>query len=245
MTRRKFLQIAPPRIKKHLAESEVALTSAEIAEFLGVSTGTASGVLGYMETLGIIQHVKRGRNLYFLKGEESKIPAKPPPKLIKRRPKPRPPPIKRRNYTVLEEYIASVREQARTGEGPPALAVIGMTKTVEVDSPGPKPEPRPVKEPVTPEVKSLIFLKREPHGTIEFIPSDFRLLTQGQTKHLKENHLRELDGYEKIEAFSCIFADRNSLSERLYGTVFYASKGTNPWDRVYKVVAESRSRGAS
>ena len=66
---KKLLDTAIPKLKQHMAERARALTSGEVAEFLGVSEGAAYDALVYMEeVMGIIKKVKRGRNFYFLKG---------------------------------------------------------------------------------------------------------------------------------------------------------------------------------
>ena len=50
-----------------MAEKAV-LTSRDAAELPGVSSGSASDVLAYMEAMEVVQRVKRGRYFYFLKG---------------------------------------------------------------------------------------------------------------------------------------------------------------------------------
>jgi len=78
----------------------------------------------------------------------------------------------------------------------------------------------------------------EAHGTVEDIPKDFRILTIGQTRYLKEHHLKGLDGYEGIERFTVFFADASALESRKYGNKFYVSMGTNPWNKVQKLTVE-------
>ena len=68
MGRKNLLETAVPRIRQHMAEKESFLTLGEAAELLGVSSSTASGVLAYMEATGIVDHVRRFRNYYFLRG---------------------------------------------------------------------------------------------------------------------------------------------------------------------------------
>jgi hypothetical protein len=67
-------------------------------------------------------------------------------------------------------------------------------------------------------------------------------LTIGQTRYLKEHHLKGLDGYEGIERFTTLFSEASALKGREYGNVFYASMGTDPWQKVYKVTVQ-RVRG--
>jgi len=60
-------------------------------------------------------------------------------------------------------------------------------------------------------------------------------LTIGQTRYLKENHLKGLDGYEGIERFTVFFADASALERKEYGNTFYVSVGTNSWNKVQMV----------
>ena len=80
-----------------------------------------------------------------------------------------------------------------------------------------------------------VIITLETFGTVGDIPKDFRLLTLGQTRHLKEHHLKNLDGYEEIERFKVFFADASALERREYGNTFYVSIGTNPWNKVQRV----------
>ena len=67
MGRGGMLEIAVPRLKKHLEEVGKALSILECAEFLDVSSSSAHGVLYFIEVTGIVQHVKWGR-MYFSEG---------------------------------------------------------------------------------------------------------------------------------------------------------------------------------
>ena len=80
-----------------------------------------------------------------------------------------------------------------------------------------------------------IVITVEAYGTVEDIPKDFRLLTIGQVRHLKEHHLKGLYGYEGIERYWVVFADVSSLQRSEYGNTFYVSVGTNPWNKVQRV----------
>ena len=75
----------------------------------------------------------------------------------------------------------------------------------------------------------------EAYGTVEDLPKDFRLLTIGQTRYLKEHHLKGLDGCEGIERFTVFFADASDLERKEYGNTFYVSVGTNPWNKIKRV----------
>jgi len=80
-----------------------------------------------------------------------------------------------------------------------------------------------------------IVITVEAYGTVEDILKDFRLLTIGQVRHLKEHHLKGLYGYEGIERYWVVFADVSSLQRSEYGNTFYVSVGTNPWNKVQRV----------
>jgi len=88
------------------------------------------------------------------------------------------------------------------------------------------------------EVEAPISIRNELFGTIADIPKDVRLLTVNQTRHLKANHLKGLDGYDDIERFTAFFVEASALERREYGNVFYASTGTNSWNKLYKIIAE-------
>jgi len=78
MVRKGLLDTAVPRLKQYMAEHGEPLTTGEVAEFLDVSSSAAYSVVIYMEAIGVIHHVKRGRkNLYFLKAayDESHLAA--------------------------------------------------------------------------------------------------------------------------------------------------------------------------
>jgi len=87
-------------------------------------------------------------------------------------------------------------------------------------------------------VEDAPIITLETYGTVEDVPKDFRLLTIGQTRYLKEHHLKGLDGYEGIERFTVFFADASALERREYGNKFYVSMGTNPWNKVQKLTVE-------
>ena len=73
-----LLVTAVPRVRQHMADKGVAITSRELAELLEVSFGSAQGVFVYMEATDVVQRVKRGRiYYYFLKGvyDETQIEA--------------------------------------------------------------------------------------------------------------------------------------------------------------------------
>jgi len=243
--RRKFIDAAVSRLEKYMAEKGRPLTTKEIAEFLGVSPSSAGNVMLYMEAVDLIQHVKRGRKkYYFLKGafDESEISSLIPSLMSIHKARRLKLLTRKRIGTddVLKEHLASIRTQANSGEGFSALSIIGLTQT-EGEQTLVK-EPESIKEAITKadKKKTPLFIKREPIGPVESIPKDFRLLTHEHTKYLKEQHLRGLDGYAKIDVFNCFFAEASALEGGEYGRVFYASNGTNPWERAYKLTVLSR-----
>ena len=114
----------------------------------------------------------------------------------------------------------------------PALASVGLYK-IEPRERVPRPPPKPVREPSTP-----IYLTVERRGRVKYLPEEARLLSVSDTAYLKERYLKGLDGYEDVEGFNAFFADASALKSGEYGGVFYASMGTNPWAKVYKVIVE-------
>ena len=254
MPRKGLLDKAVPRLKRYMAEKGRPLTTREISEFLGVTFSSAGNVALYMEAVDIVQVVKRGgKNYYYLKGafDESELAVMRPSPREREKPLSRPRRAsarrlrrdtlkRRRTDSSLEEHLAAMRARASSGEGPSALSIIGLTEvskpeeivsaiTIEHGSSETKPTLR----------TGEIFIKRELFGRVESIPKDFRLLTNEHTKYLKEHHLRGLDGYDEIERLNCFFAEESALERGEYGRVFYASKGTNPWERTYKVTVDS------
>jgi len=108
-----------------------------------------------------------------------------------------------------------------------------------------------VKESKAPESDFLRYLEEEGRkdnyilsttienfGSVVDLPKDVRLLTMVQTRSLKEHHLKDLDGYDKIERFSNFFVEPSALKRGEYGNLFYASTGTNPWNKVYKITVQ-------
>ena len=50
--------------------------------------------------------------------------------------------------------------------------------------------------------------------------------------------MKDLDGYDEIERFSNFFVEASALKRGEYGNLFYASTGTNPWNKVYKIIVQ-------
>lgn len=85
------------------------------------------------------------------------------------------------------------------------------------------------------EVEKPISIRTEVFGTIADLPKDVRLLTVNQTRYLKANHLKGLDGYDDIDRFTAFFVEASALERKEYGNVFYASTGTGSWHKLHKV----------
>jgi len=241
LTRKGLLDTAVPSLKQCMAENGELLTCREVAKFLGVSGSAAYGVLLYMEAMGIIQHVKRGRtNLYFLKGayDESRLAAMLPRAQTLRRPRRRKPaaPMKQPKDGGSEEPLVEHNPGAPR-DMLPALAILGIYQT---ESSGPRTQPQESKpvERARRRVGTPLFITVERHGRVEHLPKEARHLSIMDMAYLKEKYLRELDGYEDIERFDSFFSEAPALERGEYGNVFYAYMGTNPWEKVYKVTVE-------
>ena len=237
------------RIEQYLSGIDRAQTTREIAEFLGVATSSIHGTLQLMEVFGTVQKVKRGSYYYFLKEvyDDEQISAMLPPERVKPKPRRRRsilPSPRRSEYPVrksfLEEHLSTMRAQASSGEGPSALAMIGLNN-IDVAKDDVVPAEVVLRhldvEVEVEEEKLETPIKIEPFATVEHLPKDVTQLTLGQTRHIKEQ-LKVLDGYERIERFKTAFAEFSSLKNGSYGTLFYFSAGTNPWEKVYKVTVD-------
>ena len=247
--RKSAYEIMGPQIEKCLSEKDRPQTAKEIAESLEVVTSSAYNVLQLMEVFGVVQRVKRmGRHRYFLKGvyDDEQLSALFPIEKIKR--------IPRRKYATrrprrsklpvqesfLEEHLYDMRKRMSLGEGPSALAMIGLNQidVVEDDVVPAEVVLRHLDVDVEVEERRVENPKKiEPFATVEHLPKDARKLNGAQTKHLKEQ-LKGLDGYDRIERFKTAFAEFSALKNGSYGTVFYFSMGTNPWERVYRVTVD-------
>jgi len=248
--RKSAYEIMSPRIEKCLSEKDRPQTTKEIAEYLEVVTSSVYNVLPLMEVFGVVQKVKlMGRYRYFLKGvyDDEQLSAMFPIEKVKR--------IPRRKYATrrprrsklpvqesfLEEHLSDMRLRASLGEGPSALAMIGLNQIDVVeddDVPAAEVVLRHLDVDIEVEERRVETPKKiEPFATVEHLPKNARQLNRVQTKHLKEK-LKGLDGYEGIERFKTAFAEFSALKHRNYGTVFYFSMGTNPWERVYRVTVD-------
>ncbi|KON29374.1 hypothetical protein AC482_06610 [miscellaneous Crenarchaeota group-15 archaeon DG-45] len=245
MTRKNLLDTAVPKLKQYMSEEGEPLTCGEVAKLLGVSDSAAYGVLNYMEARGILQHVKKGRTYhYFLKPahDESHIAAMATQTQIQHRPIIRKPLAQAEKTTdsVSEEPVAG-HHQLATGDMLPALAILGISQTGS-SRPRTQIQAEPVEYPRK-RVSTPLFITVSRNGRIEHLPKEARQLSRGHTAYLKEQYLMGLDGYQEIERFDCFFSEASALERGEYGNVFYASMGTNPWEKVYKVTVERAGEG--
>jgi len=254
MGRKGLLDIAVPRLKQYMAEQDRAMTIKDVTAFLDISQTSAYQVLLYMESIqSTIEHVKIGRTKhYFLKGtlNEGRLAAMQEiskAKVSRRsRSRIRAIPEKPRTESLLAEHLATIEERASSGWGPSALAIIGFPQ-LEAEEQVVHPQEPPLEQDEdldnTMVGGDTIFIIREPSGRVRDLPKDFRLLTIAQTRYLKERHLKEIAGYDKIEGFSAFFSDFSALEKREYGNTFYASHGTNPWEKTYRLKVVSTGAG--
>jgi len=248
--RKSAYELMSPRIEKGLSEKDRPQTAKEIAESLGVITSSVYNVLPLMEVFDVIQREKIGGRLrYFIKGvyNDEQLSAMFPFEKVKRTP--------RRKYATrrprrsklpvqesfLEEHLSDMRMRASLGEGPSALAMIGLNQidVVEDDAvPAAEVVLRHLDVDIEVEKSRVETPKKiEPFATVEHLPKNARQLNRTQTKHLKEK-LKGLDGYDRIDSLKTAFAEFSALKNGSYGTVFYFSMGTNPWERVYRVTVD-------
>ena len=246
--RKSAYELMSPRIEKYLSEKDRPQTVKEIAESLEVVTSSVYNVLQLMEVFGVVQKVKRmGRYRYFLKGvyDDEQLSAMFPIEKVKR--------IPRRTYATrrprrsklpvqesfLEKHLSDMRLRASGSEGPSALAMIGLTQQEMIEEEVLTEElPRELEVDLEVEERRVETPKKiEPFATVEHLPKNARKLNRVQTKKLKEQ-LKGQDGYEGIERYKTAFAEFSALEQGRYGTIFYFSMGTNPWERVYRVTVD-------
>lgn len=228
------------RIEKYLSGIDRAQTTKEVAEGLEMTTSSAYTILQLMEVFGTVQKVNRRRHYYFLKGvySDEQISAMLPPERVKPKPRRRStlrsPRVSKlpAQKSFLEEHLSTIRARARSYEGPSALAMIGLTQQEMIEEEALTEDPPRELEVEERRVETPKNI--EPFATIQYLPKDVRRLTLGQAKHLKER-LKGLEGYDRIERFKTAFAEFSALEHGSYGTVFYFSMGTNPWERVHRV----------
>lgn len=236
------------RIEQYLSGLDRAQTSREISEGSGMNRSLVYTTLQLMEVFGTVEKVKRGSYHYFLKGvyDDEQISAMLPPEKVKPEPRRRRSILRsprRSDFTVrkslLEEHLSDMRMQASSGEGPSALAMIGLTQQETAGEIYLADElPRKLEMDLEVEESRVENPKKiEPFATVEQLPKDARELNLVQTKHLKE-WLKGLDGYDSIERLTTAFAEFPALKSGSYGSVFYFSMGTNPWERVFRVTVD-------
>jgi hypothetical protein len=230
-----------PRVKKYMSERKQALQISEIAEYLGVKQATAWGILELMTAFEIVQMEKRGgRNYYLLKKDytDEEIMAMLPPEKPPHVPKPRARPMKPKPPSFKEEYLSAMEEKASSGDGLPALALLGLPQG-EAFEPW-TTEPKPPLEMVSAlmgEEKPITPIKIRPYGTVKHLPKDYRRLSQAETRGLKDL-LKGLGRCDGLEDYNTAFSKASSLEKGRYGEVIYFSLGANQWDNVRRVTID-------
>jgi len=245
------------QIEQYLSGVDRAQTAKDIAEGIGMRTSAVYTLLQLMEIFGTVLKVKRGGRQYYLPPgvyDDEQISAMLPPKKVKKKPKPR----RRRSIlrsvrrselpvrkSFLDQHLSDMRVRAISGEGPSALAMIGLTQRepareefmIEELTAYPDIELIVEEEKFETPMKLKTPMKSEPFGTVKHLPKDVRRLTLMQIKYLHEQ-LKFLDGYQRISSFNTVFARSSALGKRKYGGTLYFSMGTNSWDNVRKVTID-------
>ncbi len=248
MKKRNHLNSNVTRIKQYMAERNTTLTAEDISDSLGITKSYTYMILDLMQALDVVDKVKRGVTYYYLKGEHGEEQLnlmlnqrKPPvtPKIqrtprIQRMPRirERPTPIiQEREKTLMEENLSTVDARVGSYGGLRSLALLGLAEAHE-----PQPSPAPPEEQTITGPPKLV--KVRPFGTIKHLPKGFLLLATSQARHLRENYLRGLAGYEDLADLPRFFAKDSKIRRGYYGNTLYASRGTNPWDRIYRVTLD-------
>lgn len=237
------------RIREYMAERNTLLTAEDISDSLGMEKSNVYTTLDLMQALDIVDKVRRGVTYYYLKGihDEEQLnqmlnQRRPPtPPKIKRTPRilrtprirERPRPIiQEREKTPMEEDLSTVDSRLGSYGGLRSLALLRLAEAQEPQPDSTSPE----KETMTAGPPKLV--KVRPSGTIEYLPKGFLLLAPSQVRHLRENHLRGLSGYEDLAHLPRFFAKQSKIGRGYYGDTLYAAQGTNPWDRIYRVTLD-------
>ena len=254
---RNIIDIGIPQVKQYMSETGRALQVGDVAEHLGVADGTAFGLLDLMGAFGIIDKAKRGRiHYYFLKDvySDEQITAMLPPEKPPLVPKPRrsrapriprslgrprtqkPQPVR---YSFADEYLSALGERASSGDGLPALAMLGLPQreAAETLTTEPMPPVELISALMGEEKKPEPLIKIRPFGTVGLLPKNVRLLSKAETSYLK-NLLKGLGRCEGMERHNTVFSKFSALENGRYGEVFYFSMGANPWDNVRKVTVD-------
>jgi len=238
MSRRGGLNLYVPKLKRHMLEQKCALTPDTAAELLEVNRATAYNVLYYMEATGIVQRLTRGIGFYFLKGfyDETQIEAilkqagAKDPMTQKARPAKWVRPRKRRNRkSLVAEHLESIRSSYDSDDGLGALSIIGLNRPSPVTPQGESKReepPRTLRAPV----------ERRLPKAVSDLPKEMRRLSSNQARYLRERYLTGFKGIESFKGFNTFFANVKNLEKGEYGSIIYAAMGTNPWDRVNKLM---------
>lgn len=245
------------RIREYMAERNTLLTAEDISDSLGMEKSNVYTTLDLMQALDIVDKVRRGVTYYYLKGihDEEQLN-----QMLNQRRPPTPPKIKRtprtprmfrireppkhtiqaeREKTLMEEELSTVESRLGSYGGLRSLTLLGLAEAREPSPETQKPQPIPT----PPEEKTITtsapkLVKVRPSGTIEHLPKGFLPLTTSQARRLRETHLRGLAGYEDLAHLPRFFAKQSKIGRGYYGDTLYASQGTNPWDRIYRVTLD-------
>jgi len=240
--RRSLLKTVVPKLENYMRKRQEPLTASEVAKILDVSHSTAYNVLLYMESIEILQHVQKGRRkLYFLKdlndiGTFISIQS-PWESGLYDRVKETQSPEQSMPETFGVEEPGFVDYSELKSDMLPALAILGIVneeslepKTQRYDN---RPDDLGERKAETP-----LFIKVRRYGRVKALPKEARHLSWSDTVYLKDKYLKGLDGYSDVERFECFFSEMKALEKGEYGTVFYASMSTNPWEKAYMITVE-------
>lgn len=242
MGRRSLLKTVVPKLENYMRKRQEPITAGEVAKILDVSHSTAYNVLLYMESIEVLQHVQKGRRkLYFLKelnsaGTFISIQSPWQPDLhekVKETISPEPSMLE--TFEVEESGFSDYSESK--SDMLPALAILEI---VNEESSKPvtqrynyRPDGFGERKTETP-----LFIKVRRYGRVKALPKEARHLSWSDTVYLKDKYLKGLDGYSDVERFECFFSEMKALEKGEYGTIFYASMSTNPWEKAYMITVE-------
>jgi len=240
--RRSLLKTVVPKLKSYMRKRQEPLTAGEVAKILDVSHSTAYNVLLYMESIEVLQHVQKGRRkLYFLKDLNDVgtfISTKSPwePGLHEKVKETLPPePTMSERFGVEEPGFTDYSESK--SDMLPALAILGIVNDESLEPTTQRYDERPT-DLGKRKAETPLFIKVRRYGRVKALPKEARHLSWSDTVYLKDKYLKGLDGYRDVERFECFFSEMNALQRGEYGTVFYASMSTNPWEKAYMITVE-------
>lgn len=233
-----------PQIKQYMSEIDKALQTSDVAEHLRVSVTAAYELLDLMHAFGITEKAKRaGKQYHFLKDvySDEQIIAMLPTEKAPHIPKPRGRPGRPRPHMIktsfMDEYRSDLIERASSGDGLPALALLGLPQIEAAETLIVEPPIELEPELMVEERKPKPLINIKPFATVKYLPKEFRRLSRTDTRYLK-NLMKSLDGCEGLETYNTVFSKFSAIECGRYGEEFYLSRGTNPWDNVRKVTID-------